>query len=78
VRTVHSTFRENLSIIQKLKWRETDTKSTVISEAYLFPVEESTLKFMMVNEGCTVVLFCDKQANCFQLGLTACFISRVR
>jgi len=56
VHTVHSTFCKNLSIIQKLKWRDTDTKRTVISEAYLYPVEESTLKFMMMNEGCTVVL----------------------
>jgi hypothetical protein len=54
--TVHSTFCEKLSIVQKLKWRDTDTKSVVISEAYLFPVEKSTLKFMVVNEGCTLVL----------------------
>jgi hypothetical protein len=43
-------------IIQKLKSRDTETKSTVIAEAYLFPVEESTLKLMVVNESCTVVL----------------------
>jgi len=54
--TVHSTFCENLSVVQNLKWGDTDTKSTVIAEAYFFPVEESALKFMVVNEGCTVVL----------------------